>query len=87
MTVQKLSTRLRFDSSLLLSSLAEEFDAKRDTKTMLRLLAAISATNDIASLDIFCVYLKETIGERIDPDWDEYLKTVAKDKTPSTVGN
>lgn len=82
MNQSKLSTRSFFESSLLLRSLAEDFEKDRNMKTFARLLMVISATTNYAALDTLCQYLGDTADQSINADWEMYLKTHKMD-TPS----
>lgn len=72
----KLSTHFALESSPLLRSLAKDFETKRDLTTLVRLLMAISELRHNAALDAITSYLKDTSSQRIDPDWDQYLKFI-----------
>lgn len=76
MNAPKLSTRSYFESSLLLRSLAEDFEKNRDMQTFTRLLMVLSATANWAALDVLCAYLKDTAGTSIMADWDKYVPRV-----------
>lgn len=70
----KLSNRSFFETSLVLRTLAEDFEKERNMKNFARLLMVISATTNWAALDTLCQFLKETSDEGINPDWEAYLK-------------